>query len=958
MASRSFHKIGLGNARKTHLGESVAETRPRQTVDRRKELARLGRAFKRVAEGTGEVLVLEGTAGVGKTHLLRCAEEMAREADFAVMSAAGGPLSSDASFAVVLELLQPLLERYRDEAAPPELAPLLAPTRLSQLEELADQAFANFGLARLCAEASAERPLLLAVDDLQWVDSPSLAALEAIARRAKPLPILLLLGLRRGERSPEDSEAMSRLTGELLGERIEVGPLSEAGVGELLGLRGVKVEGAEAVARCAQLTGGNALLVTRVAATLSDREQNATVASLSRMAAEDAVDVAASVTSQLQRLGRAASEVAAVAAVLDDHARWRHLVAISDLDEDEVEVALDALVGSGLLEAGEPVSFTHPLVREAVYSLQAPGEIARRHRLAAHRLIEEEADPEQVASHLLLSRGEGSTVAIAQLISAARQAMRRGVPGTALNYLERALAEPAKGDDRARVSILLGRAHGQLGHSDAERCFVEARALAQSARLRAEADLGLGRALYAQGSYAEAESVLERGRLELGPGVPQEEGLAAELRATALAAARYAGTLTGADDERLSGLIDSDAPGSSRAERALLAELATELGVRGEPREQVVSLALRAWADGEMLLTADRQGIAISQVAAALVWSDAYAEADEMLSHAARYSAAIGARTGQATARYMRGWVRLYRGDLVGAISDGKAALRADGWGMYAPAAAAMLAHCSIELADLAAADEFLQLPGGDERWNSSIPYALVLEARGRMAMAHGEFGEALDHFQGCADLCLPMGEHQPFSQWRIRKALCLRELGEEEAASALIEAEIRPCRRAGAPRPLGMALTAAGVIEGGAQGEKLVREACGILSGSGAVIEHARALTELGLLMRRAGRDAEARIPLREALALADGVGAVAVMEQAAAELTAAGGRPRRRALSGPDSLTPGERRAARLAAAGHTNREIAEQLVVTPKTVQFHLSNVYRKLGVSSRDELDGAL
>src|SRR5690606_22494791 len=117
-------------------------------------------------------------------------------------------------------------------------------------------------------------------------------------------------------------------------------------------------------------------------------------------------------------------------------------------------------------------------------------------------------------------------------------------------------------------------------------------------------------------------------------------------------------------------------------------------------------------------------------------------------------------------------------------------------------------------------------------------------------------------------------------------------------------------------------------------------------------------ALMELGQLLRRLGRDADARRPLREALALADGVGAVAVAEQAAAELTAAGGRPRRRALFGPDSLTPAERRAARLAAAGHTNREIAERLVVTTKTVQFHLSNAYRKLGVSSRDELEGAL
>lgn len=941
----------------------MAGLEPCQTVERDGEIQRLETSLSRVAAaGEGEPVVISGVAGAGKTHLLRRAIGSAHDRGFRVLSATGGPLTSDASFGLALELLAPLLESVEDERPPPDLAPLFKSggdgATATSPEATETASLSSAGLARLCVEAAADGPLLLAVDDVQWVDAPSLSTLEAIARRIGSAPILLLLAVRHGEESP-DPEAMSLLTGELLGRRIEVGPLSSAGVGRLLRLRGVAVESEDAATRCAILTGGNALLVTRVAAALNERRESATLGSLRRIAEEDAVDVAASVTSQLRRLGADAGEVAAIAAVLEEHARWRHLVAVSSLDEPRVEAALDRLVAAGLLEPGEPVKFTHPLVREAIYRSQAPGEAARRHRAAADRLAAEEADSEQVASHLLHSRCEGSPEVVARLESAARQAMRRGVPLTAATYLERALAEPpTSGDARARVSILLGRVLGQLGRAGAERCFEEARAAATNPRLRAEADLGLGRQRYAQGAYAEAEAVLERGLAELGPEEAQDQGIAAELRATALASARYAGTLDSRRDERLKRLLESDALGSNPAERSLLAELAAELGVQGRPRDEVISLALRAWADGEMLPSADREGISISQVAAALVWSDAYREADEMLTLAARHSAVIGARTGQATARYMRGWVRLYRGELDGAVADGRAALRADGWSMYTPAVAALLAHAYLELARLDEAEEVLELPGGDQSWAGSVPFALTLEARARVAMRRGALDEALELLEQCGRLCLPMGLHHPFAQWRARKAHCLWRLGDAKAAEAALRDELAVCRSAGAPRPLGVALRVAGEVADGDRGIGLAREACAVLAPSGAALEHARSLAALGGLYRRLGRDPDARPPLREALALADGCGAVALAELAAAELTAAGGRPRRRAISGPESLTPGERRTARLAAAGHTNRVIADQLVVTPKTVQFHLSNAYRKLGISSRAELKDAL
>ena len=400
------------------------------------------------------------------------------------------------------------------------------------------------------------------------------------------------------------------------------------------------------------------------------------------------------------------------------------------------------------------------------------------------------------------------------------------------------------------------------------------------------------------------------------------------------------------------------AAGGSPAERELLAELAVELGVRGEPREEVIPLAMGAWADGALAATSDRHGIVVSQVAAVLVWSDATEEAEAVLGAAIAHAQEVGAATGAATARYMRSWLRLYQGELEEARAEARAALETSGWDMYLPAAHSVLAHVHIERAELEAAAAALELPGGDERWRETIPFALVLEARGRLAAERGEDEEALAELLACGERMLSMGPHQPFSRWRVEAALCLGRLGESERALELADEELAAARRAGAPRVLGTALVARGVLTGGEEGVALLREAVELLAGSRMRIEQARALCRLGEMLRRLERPVEAREPLREALSLADGLGATLVAEQAAAELNAAGGRPRRRSLTGVASLTPAEQRVARLAASGQTNRVIAERLVVAEKTVQFHLTNAYRKLGVESRSELSALL
>jgi DNA-binding CsgD family transcriptional regulator len=159
-------------------------------------------------------------------------------------------------------------------------------------------------------------------------------------------------------------------------------------------------------------------------------------------------------------------------------------------------------------------------------------------------------------------------------------------------------------------------------------------------------------------------------------------------------------------------------------------------------------------------------------------------------------------------------------------------------------------------------------------------------------------------------------------------------------------------------PRELGMALRAAGLVEGGARGIELLAEAVDALAGSPAALEHARALTDLGAALRRAGHRSDAREPLRRGLERAQRCNATALVERAHSELLATGARPRRVAVSGPDALTASERRVAGMAAEGLTNRAIAQALFVTEKTIEWHLSQAYRKLDITSRSELLRAL
>jgi len=278
------------------------------------------------------------------------------------------------------------------------------------------------------------------------------------------------------------------------------------------------------------------------------------------------------------------------------------------------------------------------------------------------------------------------------------------------------------------------------------------------------------------------------------------------------------------------------------------------------------------------------------------------------------------------------------------------------GSALYRLSAVVAVVRGLIERDELDAAAEAMEQCAAPKR-NFEVPLFLLVQ--GQLRSAQGRVREALDDFLECGHGCVRLGfSRLHFFPWRSEAALAYAALGDKGEASRLAGEQLELARAFGRPRMLGISLRACGLVEGGEAGVDLLGEAVRALERSQSPLELARARTDYGAALRRAGGRVRARAELERALDLAHHCGARRIANQARTELMAAGAKPRRDAITGRDALTAGELRVARLAAEGLTNREIAQALFITTKTVKAHLSRVYRKLEITRRGQLATAL
>jgi DNA-binding CsgD family transcriptional regulator len=373
------------------------------------------------------------------------------------------------------------------------------------------------------------------------------------------------------------------------------------------------------------------------------------------------------------------------------------------------------------------------------------------------------------------------------------------------------------------------------------------------------------------------------------------------------------------------------------------------------PREQVIDLAERALGGGWLLESV----LMYAHATNALMHSGRYAQARAVWGDFIAHARARGDVVGLGLAHAFRAAAHWRAGSLDEAIADVDLSMHIGPAQVSALTAAFALAfkiEALVLRGELEAARVALARAAGPA---DQLPSPILLSARGRLRFAENRMLEALQDMRLVGQMVEQWHtENSTLAPWRAEAALALYALGEESEAQELAGAEVDLARRWGDLWLLGQALRAQALV--GPPGERLqvLGEAVELLRSSEARLELARTLLEAGIAHAETGQAGSGREILREALELATECAAPAVADRARAALITAGGRPRRAAATGPLALTPTERRVARIAAGGVPNREIAQALFVTEKTVETHLASAYRKLGIRARGQLAGAL
>ena len=934
------------------------DRKPRSLLERDRALGRIGDALAAAGRGEGVLLPIEGPAGCGKSALLRAAAADAERAGFAVLTATGRELERGFAFGAVAQLFSPLLESLEEDQRA-ELfsgAATLARPLFEQAVAAGDVFPLLHGLHSLCANLAAQGPVLVIVDDAHWADDPSLVFLAYLAPRVAELGLCLAVGVRSGE-----SEAGAQLIGALAREgarSVEPEPLSDAAVAQLLRAR-LDVPGRERLApECARATAGNPLFLRELirsldAAGIDDPD-------LVASAARDSVGRI--VLDRIDGLAEQEASVVRAIAVLGEDPDPTLITMLSGVDPKRVAEAIDRLAQLGLLDPATPLGFEHPIVRQAVYESIAPAARSRDHLRVGQALAGDPAACERAATHLLatdIAVEPAGPEAVEALRLAASRARERGASELGARFLARALEERLDPALRRALLVELGTSELRLGKAGAVSRLAEAEELSASGPERAETALALSTAQAQTGDLDAAVATCEGALAAVGT----NRELRLALEAQRANASWLAGTLSEAERERLRALEAEVGGAATPAERAVLTILAIEAGVtatRGATK--VNELAERALAQGELLADVGAEHPFYVAAGAAKVLSGNYGEAIVEWTRGVESSRRRGSLYGYATALFSRAYSKHLAGDLQGAEADSAEAfeLLPESELITAPLSLATAANVAAErgglqkriekvLEALVAGREPLAIGTGD--------YAVL--ASGWLALSRGEVEHALERFTETGRHAKLIGWVGPPSMpWRSGAALALSRLGRGEEALELAEEELDLSRAFESPAPIGIALRSKAIVLGGEPGIELLRESVATLSGSEGALEHAKSLIELGAALLGSGAEREACDVLREGMDRAHHCGSNFAVDRALAELNAAGARPRRPALRGAQALSPKELQTTRLAAEGLGNREIAEAMFLTRRTVEMHLTSAYRKLGISSREELSEAL
>lgn len=917
-------------------------------IERSAALGVVGDALARAASGRGSTVVLSGGAGLGRTALLRHARKNAAALGFRVLASSPTPVTVGHSQAVARDWLAPLARAARPGQRPfdgPATGLAEALRSGAQDHPAWELARLDYALTWLLDNLTDHAPVLLAVDDAQWADPRSLELLDLLSARVALTGVVLALAVRAGE-APSGPDPLDRVLGRAA--VVEPEPLSRWGVGELVReSAGSPAAGLDA-AELHRRTGGVPFLVRELL-------RAGTVDEVPRTVVEWVAD-------RLGRLDDATAELARTVAVLADEASLDALAAVRGVTVAALADPLDALAAAGLVRLGlwraRPAC---PLLAEALLGAMTPSARSDLHRRAAALLVSLERPPQVVAGHLVHTLPHDDPEVVALLREAAEASLAAGRPADAAQQLLRAVGETPPADTDPALVALAASAHLTAGlQEEALLLWREAQERGPTGEQRAawlaamgEVQMSLGDCEGARACYRAAHGALvEAGRDGSGP-----DGRLLLARA-GMAQALLDGT-SSVPGETVAQVLDREPAADTHADRLLLGLAACGLALRGEDRESARALARRALGDSALLREETSEGTGFHLTAGVLTWADAYAESSRVLDAAVEDSRARGSVVGFCAASTGLGLVHLRQGRFGEALARFDAALqRRAGGGQQVgdpTVAGAVLAHLGLGQTDAARALE-PALRRASRR--GQLVDAHTIATAGRVRAADGDHEHALDDFLRAGRMMGGSPDNASVVEWREPAVWSLLALDRRAEAEELSALALEHARRWGAPRAVGVALRTRAQVLPRDEAEAHLREALDLVRPAGLVDHIARTEVDLGRLLADRSRRADAVALLRSGVEHARAAGALPVTRRATRLLTRLGVRLTDGAGSPLDALTPGERRVVELAASGLTNRQVARELVVTVKAVEWHLSHAYRKLGVGSRDQLAGML
>ncbi|MFI9604071.1 AAA family ATPase [Streptomyces sp. NPDC052043] len=921
------------------------------------ELAALGARAAAACRGETGCAVLTAPPGYGKSTLLDGLLRAPVCRDMTVLRAHCGEAAGGAGAYAGLRALfapagAPALERPEPEPGADNPAVFLPGPGGTQRFTLTPAYPVFRRLVGHVLRLTARRPLLLALDDAHHCDEHSLRWLEFLLRRAAGQPLLVVLARSSGT-EPRAPRAWADLLAHPAVSAMPLGPLGTDAVRALAEqVFGTRVH-PELAERAATVTGGN----PRTAACLL-RELRRRGAAPDEAGAHQAWELgggmaARSVRRVLDRQPPGVRRVATAIALLGSARSPERVAVLAEVDRAQTDEAIAVLRHAGALTPDGTAS-VHETVRTALLEPLATAQTADTHARAALLLSDAGHPAEEVARHLTRLPGALEPWMTAVLRDAAARAEQRGAFAEAAGCLRRVLeAEPDDGETRLRLALAVAPGD-PLSAVPLFRA-----ALAGAADTRARAAIAVQYAMACLSvplpavCRAEILGALETAGDALESGPERAPHLPDQVAAVLLLMGRRG---TGAVAREHRGTAASYRPRTDRHQTEALAALRTALA--GHSREAALKGARRALAMPSPQQPPWLQFTAAATLVLADETTEAHTALDTMLRRAGDEPTA---------------WVRVLAGSLRshllhrdGAVLDAAAEARSTiaaagrtGGEARLVTARAVLASVLVDRGEPQQAERLLERIGRAEANGSALACLLYLHTRARTRWATGHPRQALRLLRECGAVQETAGVLNPvLTPWWVDTCLILAAIRPAEGRE-LAEQGAERARRWGTPRALGLAALAAGVLTPGRAGLDLLAESAHELSRSPAVSAYARAEYALGRALLVHGDEAGARERLRRAAGIAGGCGALALAEAARSLLLSAGGRMGH-AADAPTGglLTTTELKVAGLAVSGASNRQIAQRLFVTVRTVESHLTNVYRKLGVRRRDQLVDAL